>query len=553
MAKGCGIDLGTSLVRLAAFEASKGHHRLTRYMAAAPEGKETPVEAARAVLVGAAKKLGQVELGLTGSDLMMRYLPVPPVEDWRLERLMEFEIREVESRSGSSLASSYNLLPVPKGLDDEDTMLLSLVREDLLESTMNDLGGLSVKAFTPNAVALYNAYLVLGDHEASTTLIASIGAGTLDLALVHGTELYFARSVSTSLEKRDSTLAGQLKIDNERARSLIHKHLDLRLALGERLSSDAERVTRPLMPMYESLPTLLGGVVTLCKAQARLSELTLDRVLLTGGGANTNGLSEFLEARMRVPVQVWNPVEMVDVESLPEDEIEQLEADGPGATVALGLGLGAADSELYALEILTAAARAKKEFSERTIFNILMGMAAVAFVVVNFIIMGGLAEDAGKSSKAMQASKKRIESSNTRANELIEQVRLESLLYNDLESRFAISFGTNALLQYMERSLPESLWVESIRVDLADGKEFGHEGRRIPVFEVAGRAEDDVRAASQAFGVFAGGMGALLADADRDMQPSSNPRGKSFEWSFRTQLMNEPEPEGEEFDAEDNQ
>ncbi|MHC4824744.1 MAG: pilus assembly protein PilM [Planctomycetota bacterium] len=509
-------------------------------MAASPEGGESPVEAARAVLAGVAKKSGQVEIGLTGSNLMMRYLPVPPVEDWRLERLMDFEIREVESRSGSSLASSYNLLPVPKGLDDEDTMLLSLVREDLLESTMDDLGGLSVKAFTPNAIALYNAFLVLGDHEASTTLIASIGAGTLDLALVNGSDLYFARSVSTSLEKRDATLAGQLKVDAERAKGLIEKHLDLRLAIGERLSTDAERVTRPLMPLYESLPTLLGGVVTLCKAQARLSELNLDRVLLTGGGAQTNGLAEFLEARMRVPVSVWNPVDMVDLDALPEEDAEQLEADGPGSAVALGLGLGAADPELYALEILTAAARQKKQFSERTIFSILMGVAAVAFLVVNFVIISGLADEAGKASKSMTQSKNRLENNHAEALELIEQVRQEELLFRDLEARYAAAHGTEVLMAYLERNLPESLWVETMRMSMADGKEWARPDQRIPVFEVAGKAEEDVRAASQAFGVFAGGMGALLSDADRDLQVSSNPRGKALEWSLRAQLLQDP-------------
>ena len=41
-------------------------------------------------------------------------------------------------------------------------------------------------------------------------------------------------------------------------------------------------------------------------------------------------------------------------------------------------------------------------------------------------------------------------------------------------------------------------------------------------------------------------MGDLLADADRDMQASSTPSGKNLEWSMRTQLMNEPEPEGDE-------
>ncbi|MCP4092502.1 MAG: pilus assembly protein PilM [Planctomycetes bacterium] len=546
MASGCGIDLGHSLVRLAMVDSRKGAHTLKRYLAAAPEGGETPVEAARAVFSGA-KRSGSVHVGLTGADLMMRYLPVPAVEDWRLERLMDFEIREIEGRSGSSMASSYNLLPVPKGLDDEDTMLLSLVREDLLDETMSGIPGIAVKAFSPNAIALYNCYLALGDHEQSTTLIASLGKGTLDLALVNGTDLYFARSVTTSLEKRDQTLAAQLGIDGERAKGLIHKHLDLRLATGQRLGTDAERVTRPLLPLYESLPTLLGGVVTLCKAQTRLSELNLDRVLLTGGGANANGLVEFLNDRMRVPVSVWNPAEMIDPSELPEDEADQLEADGPGAAVALGLALSAADPDLYALEILTAAARKKKAFAERGIFNILMGAAAVIFLAVNFIVMGGLADEAATASAATKRTQKALDTSNSEAVELLEQIREQELLYRDLEARFAVNRSAAEFIDHLRTSLPDSLWVEQVRVTMTDGKEWEREDQPVPILQVEGRAEDDVRAASSAFGVFVVALEGMLADKTY-LQPSSNPRGKVLEWSMRAQLLEErnPSEEGEE-------
>jgi hypothetical protein len=468
---------------------------------------------------------------------MMRYLPVPAVEDWRLERLMDFEIREIEGRSGSSMASSYNLLPVPKGLDDEDTMLLSLVREDLLEETMSGMPSIAVKAFSPNAIALYNCYLALGDHEQSTTLIASLGKGTLDLALVNGTDLYFARSVSTSLEKRDQILGAKLGTDSERAKALIHKHLDLRLAIGQRLGTDAERVTRPLLPLYESLPTLLGGVVTLCKAQTRLSELTLDRVLITGGGANANGLVEFLSDRMRVPVASWNPAEMIDPSELPEDEADQLLADGPGSAVALGLALSAADPELYALEILTAAARKKKEFATRGIFNILMGVAAIIFMAVNFTTMGGLADEAETAEKATKRQQKALEASNSKAIDLLEQIESEELLYHDLEARFAVNRSTAELFDYLNSSLPDTLWVESARVTLTEGKEWGREDQQVPVIQVAGRAEDDVRAASQAFSSFVGALQPMLAGGDQSLQSSSNPRGKVFDWSLRAQLL----------------
>ena len=294
MSKGSGLDLGHSQVRVAQVKRSKAGVSLSRYHAFSPESGESPIENAAVSLGQIGKKLAGVQAGLTGSDLMLRYLPVPAVEDWRLERLMEFEVRELESRSGSPLADSYNLLPTPHDLDDEDTMLLALVREDLLGEWMGELSAVPIQGFTPNAIALYNTYLELGDHEPSVTLLAHLGEGTLDMALVRGTDLYFARSVTTSLEQRDATLASALGTNSSKARQLIHKHLDLKGGIGAPLESDAERVTRPVLPLYDQLPTLLGGMVTLCRAQARLSELHLDRVLLTGGGGCANGLAEFM-------------------------------------------------------------------------------------------------------------------------------------------------------------------------------------------------------------------------------------------------------------------
>ena len=281
MSSGAGIDLGRTTVRLAEIQTRKGSFVMKQYVAAEVEAGETTAAAAGEVFGRLKSKPPPARVGVTGADVMMRYLPVPEVEDWRLERLMEFEVRELEGKSGSPLATSFNILPVPKELDEEDTILLGLIRESLLEEWIDEMQGVAVQAFTPNAVALYNCFLALGDHEPAVTLLANIGAGTLDLALVRGTELYFARSVTTGLEKRDKMLADRLGIDEARAERLVRKHLDLKAAADGTLTAEADRVTRPVLPLYDALPTLLSGVVTLCKAQARLRDLTLDRVLLT--------------------------------------------------------------------------------------------------------------------------------------------------------------------------------------------------------------------------------------------------------------------------------
>ena len=538
MATGSALDLGSHRVRFASAKSGKNEVELLRYMSGAPERGESSAEAAQSMFGSEVKRGSTLRIGLTGSDLMMRYLPVPRVEDWRLERLMEFEIREIEERSGSSLASSYNLLPVPQGLDDEETMLLGLVREDFLDATMAQMPSMSVQAFSPNAIALYNAYLSLGDHEPCTTLLASLGNGTLDLALVSGTELYFARSVSTVLAKRNQTLATALGINESQAETLIHKHCDLGLALRTVQSTDVDRVTRPLLPMYESLPTLLSGVVTLCKAQARLNELNLDRVLLTGGAADTKGLVDFLADRMRVDVSRWNPSEMIEIEALSDAEAMQLEQDGCAATVAIGLALGAANSSLYALEILTADAKKKRAFAESGIFHILMGVAAAAYIALSLIVMGGLADDAEAVSRKMRQTQQKNERNHQQALDLIEKIEERSVIFSDLRNRQAIGDSAYNFMNYLENNLPSSLWVESMSIQLDDGKDWGREGERIPVLTVRGRAEEDVRGATADFSRFHQQFAAVVPGGESAVTPSQNPRGKSLEWSIKAHLLN---------------
>lgn len=543
MARGAGLDLGHTGVRFAAVECARGAARLTRYASEAVEPGEAPAEAAASSFSALARKYGKVRVGLGGADLMLRYLPVPQVEDWRLVRLMEFEAREIASRSGSDLASSYNLLPVPKELDEDDTMLLGLVREDLLEAQAAKLGPIAVESFSPNAIALYNAWLTLGDHAPRTTLLAHFGAGTLDLALVRGRDLYFARSLTTPLEKRDATLAAKLGTDAARARALIHKHLDLRVVLGERLNPDAERVTRPVLSFYEALPTLLSGAVTLCKAQARLRELVLERVLLTGGGSQANGLAQVLGERLRVPVETWNPAAELDVSDLPADDAARLQADGPAATLAVGLALSAANPELYALEILTAGARRKRDFAERGIWSVLAGVAAVLFLGIAFWQHGRLA-DAGQAAARRAAGQvNAVKSANARTTELLAKIAAEEQLSRELATRAALGESARRFLDFIEGELPESLWVETWSLRLESGKDWGRPANEdLPVVEAAGRSEEDPSVASRQFSEFSGKLQALTRGGDV-VKPMTRSQSKQLEWSLKAMLLAPPEGE----------
>ena len=540
MTRASGLDLSARAARFVELDSRKGEHKLTRFLATTCESGETPAQAAALLLARQKKKAVKVRVGLTGSDVMMRYLPVPEVEDWRLERLMEFEIRELESRSGGSLAPSYNLLPVPREVDDEDTMLLSVVREDLLTTTMGELGSMDVQGFSPNAVALYNAFLALGDHENSTTLLATFDGGTLDLALVRGSSLYFARSLSTELATAPDVLAQALGTDRARAKAVMRKHLDLRLALGERSGPESERVTRPILPLYEPLPTLLGGVVTLCKAQARLHDLTLERVLLTGPSSATNGLAEFLAARLRVTCNVWNPADMLDPSDLVPADAEDLSIDGPGSAVAIGLALSVADPDLYALEILPSDARKKRDFNERGIWVVLAGLAALLFLVMDFIVTSGRADEAAAVAKKMQRQVRAAENSHRQALDLKETVAWQQTLAADLASRAAVRSSASRMLAFLESELPATLWMESCRIQLDKGDDFARVGETVAILEMNGRGEEGAKMPSAEFGSFVNRLENTIPGGGESVLSETSNRGGQFTWTLRTVLQDNP-------------
>ncbi|MCX8266582.1 MAG: hypothetical protein OTI37_03125, partial [Planctomycetota bacterium] len=249
-------------------------------------------------------------------------------------------------------------------------------------------------------------------------------------------------------------------------------------------------------------------------------------------------LVDFLADRMRVDVSRWNPSEMIEIEALSDEEAMQLENDGCAATIAIGLALGAANSNLYALEILTSDAKKKRAFAERGIFHILMGVAAVVYIALSLIVMGGLADDAEAVSRSMRQTLQKNERNHQQALDLIEKIEERGVIFSDLRNRQAIGDSAYNFMNYLENNLPSSLWVESMSIQLDDGKDWGREGERIPVLTVRGRAEEDVRGATADFSRFHQQFAAVIPGGESAVTPSQNPRGKSLEWSIKAHLLN---------------
>ncbi len=93
--------------------------------------------------------------------------------------------------------------------------------------------------------------------------------------------------------------------------------------------------------------------------------------MLSGGGARLAGLVDYLAAKTGLPVDVMDPASRMDISGLPVEQ-QALFEGGRSAemSVALGLGMLAADQSLFRLEVVPDEVLVKRKFWRGTVWGI---------------------------------------------------------------------------------------------------------------------------------------------------------------------------------------
>src|SRR5262245_25696101 len=250
----------------------------------------------------------QARVGVTGRDVNVRYVRVPRVPDWQLRNLMRFEVEEIGGQSGTGLASDFNLLPNLPEIEGEDVVLLAMARESLLEeheAGLKSCGG-SLEAFSPNAIALFNAWTRYGVLQDEIVLVANIGHDNVDVVIARGPDLLFARNLTGGSRLFEDAIAQRFQVSAEKARELKETIASLD-PQAKHIDTNAEKASRAVLGAAGQLTSLLQSTVLFCKSQIKLTGLKLDRVMLCGGGAALHGLAPFLKNTLGVPVELFDP------------------------------------------------------------------------------------------------------------------------------------------------------------------------------------------------------------------------------------------------------
>jgi len=449
-------------------------------------------------------KLQSSRVGLTGRDVNIRYTRVPRVPDWQLKNLMRFEVEEIGDQSGAGVASDFNLLPQLPEIEGEDVVLLAMARESLLEQHVEGLQGLKgaaakLEAFSPNAIALYNAFLRFGVVQEETVLLANIGHDNLDVVIARGADLLFARNLTGGSRLFDEAIAQRFEVKSEKATEI--KESMATLEPGARYAdANQEKASRALLGAAGQLLSLLQSTVLFCKSQVKISGLKLDRVLVCGGGAALAGLPKYLSAGMGVPVEFFDPFGVVDTEALAPEKKQLLEQYKLESVVALGLATMASDSEAYSIEILPKSLRKRREFFGGQIYLIAAGVLALAYLGFDAWHTSSELETTRTRASSLTSQYKRANETHRKTTELVaENAKLGELsqqLYSLKGSGEQLARG----LTFLQKNLPSEFWVEKLASDFrADPDLHIARGDERPILSIAGKAHEGTSSLSSLY------------------------------------------------------
>jgi Tfp pilus assembly PilM family ATPase len=476
-----GIDVGTTAVRVVQGHDKKGVFTLTGFASQPRSGVAAP-EALVAALDGAKLRPGAARIGVTGRDAMFRYLQIPDTGDAQLKKFVDFEISELNEQSGGDIVGGFNLLH-PPSLSDELTVGIALTKASMLEELASELKAstkLRAKGFSPNAVALFDAWLRTNPEGGSTVLIASIGEENTDVAIANGTDLYFARNLSGGARFFVEALREKLRVSREEAIALLRDHADLDPAKkGSYASPKAEKVTQALLGPAGQLSSLLQSAQMFARTQAKISELKVERVLLCGGGARTGGLCPYLAAATGVPVELFDPFDEVDLSELPDEVFELLEEQRLEAVVALGHALADADPKLYQLEIVPPSLARRRNLLQRTSFLVAAGVLALAYLILAYDRASetrGILERYQKQHSARVKALLSADEQATRASESFAQLWSRSAR---IEPWLQAAPALLSALETVQSVLPEDCTIERAQLVRASGASGGAEGRAV--------------------------------------------------------------------------
>jgi type IV pilus assembly protein PilM len=354
MPEAIGLDIGSHSIKLVSLKmTSKGPFLTCVGMKEIPPGTDKEdVDKLSQILKALFKEAGletkKVRLTVVGSGVQIKRISVPSLPKAELKEAVRWEIKNYLPFPVETAQIDFHILNeyVEDNIKKLDLIVVACPKQ-LIDRTLSiaERAGLQPIHLDVAPFALWNTLLAWDQlkKEEAVALI-DLGAEKTGICLFKNGVLQFSREVTpggadiTRAVMEGIGSSGEAQPIYERAEK-IKQEIGIPSEPSQEGMSDKSaslsKLSFRVRPVLERLAAEIGRSLDYYRSQ--FNEERIDRILLTGGGANLKNIVSYLANELRLPVEHFNPLKKILFDSKKIDA-QLLDQVGSAFTIAVGLG-----------------------------------------------------------------------------------------------------------------------------------------------------------------------------------------------------------------------
>jgi type IV pilus assembly protein PilM len=307
-----GLDIGSGLIKLVAISHASGGPVLTKVaFAAVPsdaivDGEVMDptivTESIKGLLASTGLKTKKIVTAVGGRDVIIKKIAMDRMKEAEAREVIRWEAEQHVPFDMDNVEIDFQILD-PEGDGLQMTVLLVAAKRELVEHKVALLAdvGLQPSVIDVDAFALHNAFEInYPEAMRGVVGLVNIGHETTNINILDEGVPVLTRDIPVGTRR--------FKEDLQRERGLSADEAD-RLLQG----SEESNALDPLLESRgEELAVGIERAAAFLQSASR-SAGGISRIFTTGGGARIPRLTKVLSDRLRIPVQLANPIEKLQV------------------------------------------------------------------------------------------------------------------------------------------------------------------------------------------------------------------------------------------------
>ncbi len=462
-----GLDIGSRYLKLVEVKKESKGFRLLSYGI-----EELPPEAIvgkeimdRQVVIDKLTQLrekcspqdNRAVINIAGRGVIVKKITMPYVSDKELEEAVQWQVRENIPFDLSDVSWDYRVLRKDE-ISQEIEILLVAAKNDVVYNLLDIVksSGYKPVVIDLDPMALLNLLAnidYLSQNERCAVI--NIGYETTGVLLIRNGTYNTNREIPIATKVYIEALMRFLDLPADKATSALvgketegHDIEDIRRiaeSINEKLAEHLERLFPDFRPIGE--------------------EESLDKIYLSGGGANIIGLREFLANRYNIPVEIMDPLPHFKMDAdLINDEEKPLIA--PLLSTALGLAIRKIGKPAIPINLLPLEEREIEKPPFLTVPEAIVTMAPPILVLL-FIL--GTSMKTSSHLKKTQKTLLKVKAEQEEFKKKVRELRIIEAKRNEIKKRIDLlsklaegRYTPIKILDELNRILPDGIWLTQL-------------------------------------------------------------------------------------------